>query len=152
MSESAHHAFAAQGAPTTEDLEARRQFANKIPMLQTLGIEVLALEPGQSQLRLPFREEITQPAGIMHGGAMAALADSGVAQALVATLPLGTQFTTIELKINYLRPCSAGTLWAHTQLLHVGRRTALGEVTMTNDDGKLVAKALMTYMLVRAEE
>ena len=152
MSDPVHHAFAAQGAPTTEDLEARREFANNIPMLRTLGIEVLALEPGKSQLRMPFRTEMTQPAGILHGGAIAALADSGVAQALVATVPLGTQFTTIELKINYLRPVSEGTLWAHSELLHVGRRTALGEVTLTNDAGKLVAKAMMTYMLMRPEE
>ena len=144
--------FAAHGAPTTEDLEARRTFANNIPMLKTLGIEVLALEPGHAQLRMPFSEDLIQPAGIMHGGAIAALADSAVAQALVATVPLGTQFTTIELKINYLRPVPSGTIWAQADLLHVGRRTALGEVTMTNDEGKLVAKSSMTYMLVRPEE
>lgn len=136
---------------SAEDLEARRTFANGIPIFQTLGMEVLILEHGRSELKLPFAVGLTQPAGIMHGGAIATLADSAVAQAILATVPSGTEFTTIELKVNYLRPIASGILWAECTLLHCGRRTALGDVTLTNDDGQLVAKALATYMLTRPD-
>ncbi len=144
---------AAAPAPLSPDeLEARRTFANSIPIFQTLGMEVVWLKPRKARLKLPFREALTQPAGLMHGGAIAALADSAVAQALVASVGPDTQFTTLELKINYLRPVTGGTLWAECELVHHGRRTALGEVTLTDDQGTLVSKCLATYMLLRSHD
>lgn len=136
----------------SKDWETRRAAVNAIPMLETLGIELVELESGRARLRMPFADHIIQPAGLIHGGALAALADSAVAQALSTVVPPGTQFTTVELKVNYLRPITEGTVWAEAQLLHVGRRTALGDVDMTNDAGKLVAKSTMTYMLNRPGE
>ena len=133
------------------DAEQARAHVNQIPIYGTLGMEVVTLEPGHSKLKLPFRHELTQPMGIMHGGAIAAIADSAVAVALIQMVPADTRFTTIELKINYLRPVSEGTLWAEGTILHAGRRTALGEVNLTNDAGKLVGKALATYMLIRPD-
>ncbi len=125
---------------------------SNVPALALLGIEIVSRAPNRSRLKLPHRHEITQPHGIIQGGILATLADAAVAQALVATLPAGTGFTTIELKINYVRPAESGTVWADAELLHVGRRTCLGEVTLTDDDGKLIAKSTMTYMLFRPEE
>lgn len=143
-----HPDAADHGYPVAAEL---RDHVNRIPIYGTLGMEAVHMEPGRARLKLPFRHGLTQPMGVMHGGAIAALADSAVAVALMPLVPADTNFTTIELKVNYLRPISEGTLWAEADIIHSGRRTALGEVTLTNDAGKLVAKALATYMLIRPD-
>lgn len=152
MTEAASPAPASPPSRFPDDFEARRAFAAGIPMFQTLGMELVASEAGRATVKLPVRDALLQPAGILHGGAIAALADSAVAQALVPTVEPGTQFTTIELKVNYVRPIAAGALWAECDLVHCGRRTALGDVTVRDDGGKLVAKCLATYMLIRPDD
>ena len=87
------------------DLDALRENANQIPMYRLIGMQVVEARPGYSKFRLPFREELTQPMGVMHGGAFAAVADSAVAIALWGLVGMDKIFTTIEMK-NPMAPMS----------------------------------------------
>ncbi len=133
------------------DFEALRSNANQIPMYRLIGMEVVEAGPGYSRFRLPFRKELTQPMGVMHGGALAAVADSAVAIALWGLVGLDKIFTTIEMKINYIAPVGDGEVIAEGTIVHCGRRTAIGDVTLKDHNGKLVGKCLATYMILPAE-
>jgi uncharacterized protein (TIGR00369 family) len=133
------------------DFEALRQHANQIPMYKLIGMEVVEVRAGYSRFRLPFRQELTQPMGVMHGGALASVADSAVAIALWGLVGMDKAFTTIEMKINYTAPVSSGEVIAEGHIVHCGRKTALGDVTVRDENGRLVAKCLATYMIFPAD-
>ena len=134
------------------DYEALRDHANQVPMYRLLGMEVIEAGPGFSRFRLPFRKELTQPFGVMHGGALAAVADSAVAIALWGLIGADKIFTTIEMKINYIAPVGAGEVIAEGKIIHCGKRTAIGEVTLKDHTDRLVAKCLATYIVLPADE
>ena len=134
------------------DFEVLKDSANRIPMYQLLGMRVEEARAGYSRFRLPFRHEITQPMGIIHGGALATVADSAVAIALWGLVGMDKIFTTIEMKINYIAPVASGEVIAEGNIVHCGRRTAVGEVTLTDLDGKLVGKCIATYMIIPVDE
>lgn len=114
-----------------------------------LGLRLVDLEPGYARLELPFRKEITHSGNVVQGGIITTLADSSIAHATVAALDgEQTVSTTIELKINFIRPALGGTFISEARLLHLGRRTAVGEAEIRNQDGKLVAKCLSSLMIV----
>jgi uncharacterized protein (TIGR00369 family) len=136
----------------TMDFNALREHANQVPMYKLLGMEVIDVGPGHSRFRLPFRPELTQPFGVMHGGALAAVADSAVAIALWGLLGADQIFTTIEMKINYIAPVSTGEVIAEGKIIHCGRRTAIGDVTLKDQNERLVAKCLATYIILPADE
>jgi uncharacterized protein (TIGR00369 family) len=130
------------------DFEALRKNANQIPMYKLIGMQVVEARPGYSKFRLPFRKELTQPMGVMHGGAFAAVADSAVAIALWGLVGMDKIFTTIEMKINFIAPVASGEIIAEGNIVHCGRTTAIGDVTLKNEKGRLVGKALATYMIL----
>ena len=132
----------------TVDFEMLMENANQIPFYKVLGMEVVEARAGYSRFRLPFREELTQPMGVMHGGALAAVADSAVAIALWGLVGMDKVFTTIELKINYIAPVGPGEVIAEGNIIHCGRKTAIGDVTLKDQDGRLVGKCLATYMIM----
>ncbi len=134
------------------DFDALRESANQIPIYKLLGMEVVEARAGYSRFRLPFKKELTQPMGVMHGGALAAVADSAVAVALWGLVGMDKVFTTIELKINYIAPVGPGEAIAEGTIIHCGRKTAIGDVTIKDQDGRLVGKCLATYMILPVEE
>ncbi len=133
------------------DFEALRQHANQIPMYRLIGMEVVEARAGYAKFRLPFRKELTQPFGVMHGGAFATIADSAVAIALWGLVGTDKSFTTIEMKINFIAPVASGEVIAEGNIIHCGRRTAIGDVTLKDQDGRLVGKCLATYMILPLE-
>jgi uncharacterized protein (TIGR00369 family) len=120
-------------------------------MYKLLGMEVIEARPGYSRFRLPFRTELTQPFGVMHGGALAAVADSAVAIALWGLIGADQIFTTIEMKINFIAPVGSGEVFAEGAIIHCGRRTAIGDVTIKDQNQRLVAKCLATYIILPIE-
>ncbi|MEE8434196.1 MAG: PaaI family thioesterase, partial [bacterium] len=107
------------------------------------------LEPGYARLELPFRKEFTHSGGIVQGDIITTLADSCIAHATYAALHgNNSNFTTIELKVNFIRPAQGNLFIAEAHLLHLGRRIAVGEAEIRNDDGKLVAKCSSSLMIM----
>src|SRR3954449_5105111 len=103
--------------PTVEDFNAIGQ--GRLPGL--VGVEVLAVEPGHLSARLPVRPDLLAPNGYLHAGSVIALADTACGYGCVASLPAGaTGFTTIELKTNFVRTLTEGSLACEAQLVHGG--------------------------------
>ena len=134
------------------DLEALKEYANQVPFYKLIGMTVEEAGPGYSRFRLPFRQELTQPMGVMHGGALASVADSAVAIALWGLVGMDKIFTTIEMKINFIGPVGSGEVIAEGKIIHCGRMTAVGDVVIKDQDGRLVGKCVATYMIIPVDE
>ncbi|MGH9658840.1 MAG: PaaI family thioesterase [Bryobacteraceae bacterium] len=128
-------------------LAALRRLADCMPFNQHLGIRLLRVHPTGVTIECPLRPELMNSAGVLHGGVTATLADVAVGIALTNHLGRLSPATTVELKVNYLRPVAAGRIRARAHLLRVGARICCGRVDLFNDARELVAAALVTYML-----
>jgi acyl-CoA thioesterase len=124
-----------------------KDLVNRSPYYQLLGIEIVKMRKGASTLRMRFRKELTHALGMMHGGAIASLADSAVAMALITLVDPSDRITTIEFKINFVAPVEEGKLTAQAKILHRGGKTAVGDVEVLNEKGSLVAKVIATYSI-----
>jgi uncharacterized protein (TIGR00369 family) len=133
-------------------LEQVKRAANGSPYYRLLGMEITEIKEGESRIQMLFREELTHPYGIVHGGAIASLADSAVAMALVSLVEPKDRITTIEFKINFFVPISKGELKAHAKIIHKGSKTAVGDVEVVNEERKLVAKVIATYSIMRGDK
>jgi acyl-CoA thioesterase len=132
-------------------LEQVRKVANNSPYYQLLGMEVMEIKEGESKIQMPFKQALTHPYRIVHGGAIASLADSSVAMALISLVERKDRIATIEFKINFFVPVSKGHLEAHAKIIHKGSKTAVGDVEVKNEEGKLVAKVIATYSIKRVD-
>lgn len=111
-----------------------------------LGFRVVEVRRGYARLEVDNRQQLMQPAGVMHGGASFGLADTAVAAALATLYEAGTLLLTIEMKINYLEPILAGLVSAEAYVLRSSKRSAYAEVDIWAG-GKLAARATTTYMI-----
>jgi len=122
----------------------------KQPYWTLLGIELVDVKKGWAKLSLSFSEKLVQPYGIIHGGAIFSLADSAVAMALLGLIRRDERFTTVEMKINYVRPFEKGEITAEARIIHKGSRIVLGEVDVRDEKvRRLVAKSTATYMIMK---
>jgi acyl-CoA thioesterase len=132
-------------------LEQVMKVANSSPFYRLLGMEVKEIKEGASRIEMPFKQDLTHPYGIAHGGAIASLADSAVAMALIDLVNPKDRITTIEFKINFIASVNKGKLEAHARIIHQGSKTAVGDVEVVNEKGKLVAKLVATYSIQRSD-
>ncbi|HXG30202.1 MAG TPA: PaaI family thioesterase [Thermodesulfobacteriota bacterium] len=116
------------------------------PFWRLLGIEVVDMGEGYAKLVMPFHEKLTQPYGIVHGGALFSLADSAVAIAIASLVEGSKRFLTIEMKMNFLAPVREGLMEAEARTLRRGRIVP-AEVDVINNNN-LVAKAIATYIIL----
>lgn len=115
-----------------------------------LGMEPVELEEGHVVFSLTTRPEFANPLGTTHGGICATLLDSALGCAIHTMLPAGVGYTTLELKVNYIRavPTDNRTLIATGDTIHVGRSTATAEGRVVDENGKLVAHATTTCIIL----
>jgi uncharacterized protein (TIGR00369 family) len=129
---------------TDADLQ---QLSDLIPFAAFLGIELLEASPEVVHARLKWSAERCTAGGIMHGGAIMALADNGGGICAILNLPEGARGTaTIESKTNFLRAIRGGAVGATTRPLHKGRALIVVETELSDDSGKLVAKVTQTQI------
>ncbi len=112
---------------------------------ELLGFEVESVHQGRAIFRLDVRPRHKQIYGVVHGGILAALADTTAAIAAHTVIPRGTEIATVELNINYLEPVPGGRIKADARVLRVGRNFIVSECEIFNEDGSLAAKALLTF-------
>jgi acyl-CoA thioesterase len=137
--------------PFTPDEKAQTiaWFHTQAHYYDLLGLRVVDVEPGYAKLELPFKRDISHGAGVVQGGILTTLADSCIAHATMAALVgQARHSTTIELKINFIRPGVSSLFRAEAWLIHLGGRTAVGEAEVVNEEGKLVAKCLSSLMIM----
>lgn len=130
-------------------LEQLIDLVNRSPYYELLGMEVQRIGKGVARVRMPVKKELTHAYGIVQGGAIASLADSAVAMALLGLVTPQEIVATIEFKINFFAPVRQGRLIARAKIVHQGSRTAVGDVDIKDEKGKVVAKALATYSIRR---
>jgi acyl-CoA thioesterase len=121
------------------------------PFRDLVGYQFTSLEKGYSRCVLEVEKKLLNAAGIMHGGAIFALADAGMGGALWSSVREGELYVTLECQIVYFRAVSSGTLVCETRLINRGKRIATLEAEVRRD-GELVAKAVGTYLITRANK
>ncbi len=112
---------------------------------ELLGFDVESVHDGRAIFRLDVRPRHKQIHGVVHGGILAALADTTAAIAAYTVVPRGVELATLELKINYLEPVPGGTVKADARVLRAGRNFIVTECEIFNESGSLAAKALLTF-------
>ena len=129
------------------ELEQMQEFMRAIPFNAHLGIEVVAAHEDGMTICCAVRPEMRNGHGVLHGGVIATLADVAVGVALKPRIAPRTA-TTIDLKVNYMKPVVDGKLWARCYLVRVGKTLITGRVDLTDDQGKMVAIAIASYMVL----
>ena len=119
------------------------------PFWSLLGMEIIGIKKGWAKIRLPFTKKLTNGIGVAHGGAIFSPADSAVGMALIGLTERDESISTLEMKINYLKPLSGGEIIAEAKIVHRGTMTAIGDVEVRDGDGNLIAKGLATYAIVK---
>jgi uncharacterized protein (TIGR00369 family) len=119
------------------------------PVGRLLGLVLKAVEPGRAVFELQADERHHNPLGTLHGGIYCDLADAAMGYAYAATLAEGETFTTVELKINFLRPVRKATLTAEARVVQAGSTVGYVECDVKDQTGKLVARAASTCMKLR---
>lgn len=110
-----------------------------------VGFAVERLYKGGAVLGMLVGDHHRQIHDVVHGGVIAALADTAAAVAAYTVAPKGIELATIELKINYLLPIAEGKVEAEGKVLRAGRNFVVVECDVRNHEGELAAKALMTF-------
>ncbi|CAL9677475.1 hypothetical protein SUDANB1_08152 [Streptomyces sp. enrichment culture] len=115
-----------------------------------LGMRSDEVDHGRIVISLDTRPDFANPLGTVHGGIAATLLDSVMGCAVHTTLPVGAGYTTLELKVNYIRAARTDgqTLTAEGTVIHAGRRTATAEGKVLDEGGKLIAHATTTCMIL----
>jgi uncharacterized protein (TIGR00369 family) len=124
------------------------RLAEVMPFYRHMGITLTKLRLGTSEINIRVTKGLTQSAGFAHGGVAASLVDSAVGLALCTLLQPRESITTIELKVNFVAPAKPGLLKAKGWTIHKGKRIAVGESEVKDQQGKLIAKGLVTYMIL----
>jgi len=122
------------------------------PAADLVGFRMLSYGDGESRFEMDAGRRHHNPMGTVHGGILCTLADSAMGMAFASTLGEGESFTTLEIKVNYLRPVFEEKLFASAKVVHRGRSVGLVECDVTTGNGKLVARAVSTCSVLRGEK
>jgi len=136
--------------PRNPDWEAtvRGSFARQ-KVMRLIGAEMGALAPGHCEIRLPFRDDLTQQNGFFHAGITGTIVDSAGGYAGLTLMPAGAEVLTVEFKLNLLAPADGDLLVAEGQVLKSGRNLVIarGEVYAIRN-GKAIHCATMQQTLM----
>ena len=121
------------------------------PVARLVGFNLVAVKPGEATFTLDVNESHANPMGTLHGGILCDIADAAMGIAYALNLDEGESFTTLELKINFLRPVWTARLTAVGRVVKQGRTVGMTECDVTDEAGNLVARASSTCMTLRGE-
>lgn len=121
------------------------------PIAKLIGFKIISLESGQVIVELDVDERYANPMGTLHGGILCDIADAAMGLAYASTLDEGESFTTLELKINYLKPIWQARLRAVGKVVKRGKTIGLVECDVVDEQNNLVARASSTCMTLRGE-
>ena len=119
-------------------------------LMQTLHISFVKAEGNTLTAQMPVNSSVYQPMGLLHGGATAALAESVGSTASHIFIDLKTQeIRGLELSINHLRSKKEGVIYATAKPIHIGRTTHLWEISIVDENDKMVAHAKITNIVLQ---
>ena len=136
--------------PLQTDFRERAK-ANDVPVGRLVGFEVKELGDGRATIVLSAGPQHANPMGTLHGGILCDIADAAMGLAFASTLAQDESFTTVELKINFLRPVWQAELKAEGTVLQRGRTVGYVECNIIDEQNRLIAKAGSTCMVLQGE-
>jgi uncharacterized protein (TIGR00369 family) len=125
-----------------------RSAAENMPFNKLIGVRVVRRHADGVTIECGTRDDLRNSAGVVHGGVAATRADAAIGIALASHFDGRRPCTTTDLKINYLSAVAQVKIIARSHLLRVGKKLCVGRVDITDGQGKLVAVAIVTYMLL----
>jgi uncharacterized protein (TIGR00369 family) len=123
--------------------------------MQTIGASLTRVSPGEVEIVLPFREDLTQQHGFLHAGIVSTIADSACGYAAYSLMPADSAVLTVEYKVNFLSPAQGDRMIARARVTKPGRTVTVCtcEVfAVKNGTERIVATMLGTIMAVRGRE
>ena len=124
----------------------RESFARQKAMA-LIGARLTVVEPGYVEIELPFRDDLTQQKGYIHGGILGMIADTACGYSAFSLMPAGCSIVTVEYKMNILTP-ALGSLIAKGQVLKPGRTLTVARGEVYAQNGKHVASMQQTLMML----
>ena len=138
--------------PSFSEMFQRGEFP-AATVARTVGFDVTMLERGRSRVTLVAdMARHANPMGTLHGGILCDVADAAMGMAFASTLDDGESFTTLELKMNFVRPVRDGLLVALGTILQRGRTVGLAECRVTDERDRLIAHATSTVLVLRGDQ
>ena len=122
------------------------------PIARLIGFDIDSVKPGEAVIRFRATEAHANPMGTLHGGVLCDIADAAMGIAYASNLEDGESFTTLELKINFLKPVWNAELLAIGRVVKQGRTIGMVECDITDEQGGLVARATSTCMTLRGTQ
>ena len=119
------------------------------PVAKLIGFTLASIDPGCAVVEFSADSCHANPMGTLHGGILCDIADAAMGMAYASTLVEGESFTTLELKINFLKPHWTGRLAATGRTVKGGRTVGLTECDVVDAQGRLVARVSSTCMTLR---
>ena len=124
----------------------RESFARQKAMT-LIGASLAAIDAGESEIRLPYRADLTQQKGFVHGGIIGMIADTACGYAAFSLMPADASLVTVEYKINILAP-ARGSLVARGKVIKAGRTLTVARAEVYAEDGTHVASMQQTLMML----
>ena len=122
------------------------------PIGKLLGFRMLQVKLDSCTMEMDAGPQFANPMGTLHGGVLCDMADAAMGMALASGLAEGETFTTLELKINFLKPVWTSRLTAAGVVVKRGKTVSMGECDVTDGEKSLVARATCTMMTLRGEK
>ena len=122
------------------------------PIGRLLGFRLVSAQPGEAVMELDAGPQHANPMGTLHGGVLCDIADGAMSIAYACTLEEDESFTTLELKINFLRPVWNTRLRALGRVVKKGATVGMAECDVLDEEERLVAKATCTCMTLRGKQ
>jgi len=122
------------------------------PVARLVGFRLVSVAPGRAVFEMEAGPQHANPMGTLHGGILCDIADAAMGIAYASTLEEGESFTTLELKINFLKPVWKARLRAEGHLVKRGKTVGLVECDIVDEAGSLVARASSTCLTLSGKQ
>ncbi len=122
------------------------------PIAKLIGFKLVSIGPGRAVIEFEATEDHANPMGTLHGGVLCDIGDAAMGMAYASTLNEGETFTTLELKINFLKPVWRAKLRAEGSVVEAGKVVGLVMCDVFDEKRRLVARASCTCMTLRGEQ
>jgi uncharacterized protein (TIGR00369 family) len=134
----------------TPQLAANPRFKGVVSpgIAKLIGFRLIAFGGGEASVELNSGPQHYNPMGTVHGGVLCDIADAAMGMAFASTLDANQSFTTLELKINFLRPAWEANLLAKAHVVSRGKTAGLVECNVMDEKGRLMARASSTCLVL----
>jgi uncharacterized protein (TIGR00369 family) len=122
------------------------------PIAELIGFKLVSIGPGKAVIEFEANEKHANPMGTLHGGVLCDISDAAMGMAYASRLEEGESFTTLELKINFLKPVWKAKLRAEGSVVNGGKKVGLVMCDVFDEQERLVARASSTCMTLKGKQ